>query len=641
MGNVFTTLDLLIFFGSLVLVMAVGLWAGRREDTAADYFLAGRKTRWWGIAGSIFGSNVSASHMVGMMGIGFTVGFAQSHFEFTAIAGLLILCYGFLPVYRRLRLYTLSEYLSHRYGESSRILYAVIILILIVIVEMVPSFYIGSRSLNILLQSDAGTTQMLNPLEQSANLTTPDAATPTKIQINRQFYIYGILLMALVTGTYTFFGGLKAVIVTDVIQSVLMIAAGIVVAILTFSQPEIGGWAGMRQLDAAGRDMMHLYLPTDHPDLPWSGVLTGLMILHFYYWGTNQFIVQRALSARSDREGRIGIITAGFFKLLIPFFSIGTGVAAFYLFQSKGIAADGDVAFPMLMRNVVAPVGYGVVGLVAAGLIGAILSSLDSMMNSAATVVTMDFYKRYINPNASERALIWMGRAWIAIFVTAAAVLCIFTMDPNSDKSFFLQIAAHQGNLVAGIVVAFGLGMVWRRATAMGATAAILTGITVSYGLPAAWTMLPAGSWPIETFGERLNFMHTAISSAACAAFVHVLVSLATTPDAEKAKYTWTELGGHDPRVLKRTGAVVVLSLAIFAFLGYLVYRDRTAPPVAGAIAAVWTWAMFLSAAINAIKRAKMNEPEHEAGATTLLKEDRFWAGLLAGAAVFMLYYFY
>ena len=146
-----STLDLLIFFGSILGIMVLGLWAGRKEESSDDYFLAGRSSRWFGVAGSIFGSNVSANHIVGMMGVGFSVGFAQSHFEISAIAGLLLLCYCFLPMYRRLNIYTLSEYLSSRYNDSCRIAYAIIMLIIIVVIQMVPGYYIGSRSLNLLL----------------------------------------------------------------------------------------------------------------------------------------------------------------------------------------------------------------------------------------------------------------------------------------------------------------------------------------------------------------------------------------------------------------------------------------------------------------------------------------------------------
>ena len=243
----------------------------------------------------------------------------------------------------------------------------------------------------------------------------------------------------------------------------------------------------MRALDSKGKDLVHLYLPSDHPQRPWSGMLSGLMVLHFYYWGANQFIVQRALAAKTDKEARAGIITAGFVKLLIPFISIGTGIAAYYIFADRmpGVQVDGDTAFPLLLREVVAPAGVaGLVGLVAAGLIGAILSSVDSMLNSAATLITFDFYKRFVNPEASDKQLIRMGRALIGVMVIGCALLTIVVFDPNTKQLFFTYVASHQSKLVGGVVVAFAVGMLWKGATASGGFA--------SHAVAAASALLPS-----------------------------------------------------------------------------------------------------------------------------------------------------
>jgi SSS family solute:Na+ symporter len=703
-GQLLSTLDIVIFFGSLLGIMAVGLWVGRKEESASDYFLAGKSSRWWGVAGSIFGSNVSANHIVGMMGVGFSVGFAQSHFEISAIFGLLLLCYGFLPVYRKLNLYTLSEYMSKRYDDRSRVAYAVIMVVVILVIQMVPGFYIGSRSLNILLQ-DGQTAAVVASVNGAGEVTAVeinqagggyvnaasvvfeaeqgegavaelvvtdgaitavnvtaagsgyDPTLPPKVSVvggasfdaqlkpgdvNPKYYIIGIILMALVTGSYTIFGGLKAVIFTDVIQSVLMLIGGLIVAYLTFSQPEIGGWMGMRELDAAagaateGASKMSLYKPANHGQLPWTGVLSGLMVLHFYYWGTNQFIVQRALAARSDKEARLGIIVAGFFKLLIPFMSIGAGIAAFYLFQMRGMNVTQDAAFTELMKLLVAPVGYGLVGIVAAGLIGAILSSLDSMMNSGATIITFDFYKKYIDPDAPEKKLIFLGRIFITVFLVLAAGICIFTMDPNSSDSFFLHIASHQSKLVAGVVVAFALGMFWKRATGAGAITAIIAGVVCSYGLPYLYeATLGQVGYFAETFGPTLNFMHAVFISAIISTVLHVVVSLNTQPDAEKAKYMWTELGGHDPRALGRALKAIGISLGLFVVLALLMTKDVLSPLIAALAAGGWTLAAFLKCAMAAIAEGSEGDESK-----SLFKEDRFWAGLLCATAVFMLFYF-
>ena len=638
MGS-FSPLDLAIFSGTLMVVMGVGLWAGRKEETTEDYYLAGKSTRWWGVAGSILGSNISANHMVGMMGVGFTLGFVESQFEISAIAGLLLLCYGFLPVYRRLNVYTLSEYLGRRYNESCRIIYALVTIVIIVGVQMMSGFYIGSRSLNILLLDDVGVQVAADTEELAAASDAHEAASPQKVRIDKRSYVIGILAMALIAGTYTIVGGLKAVIVTDVIQSVMMILAAAIVAVLTLGSQEIGGWSAMMALDADQGDAakMHLYLPSNHPERPWTGMLSGLIILHFNYWGTNQFIVQRALSARSDREGRVGVIVAGFFKLLIPFISIGTGVAAYYLFMQRmpGVQLDGDTAFPMLMRQVVSPVGAGMVGIVAAGLIGAILSSIDSMLNSGATIVTFDLYRRYCRPAASDRELVMVGRVCIAVFVIGAAVLAIVFMDPNREEHFFTTVAGHTSKLVTGIVVAFALGMFWRRANGLGALAAIVAGMVCSYGTPILYSELLAplpgmAKW----FGQELNFFHSAFVAAIVSALVHVAVSLSTPAEPEKQRLTWAELGGHAPATVPRVVFWLSVTIVFYGLLGALMAYSILPNPVAGLIAAAWTFAMFA-----ALARAQLFR-DGRSGLGAWLGEDRIWAGILAATAVYMMYHY-
>jgi len=627
-GSFLTTLDFVVFFGSLLGVMALGLWAGRNESSTKDYFLAGRNVRWWGVAGSIFGSNISANHMVGMMGVGFTLGFAESHFEITAIAGLLLLCYCFLPVYRKLNIYTLSDYLSRRYDDKSRVAYSVIMVLIITMVMMLPAFYIGSRSVNFLLVDQEHINEVLRASAGGEAQT---------IQIDKTYYILGVLIMALVTGVYTIVGGLKAVIVTDVLQSVLMLAGALIVAWFTFG--EVGGWNGMRTLDAEGKDLVHLYLPSDHPQRPWSGMLSGLMVLHFYYWGANQFIVQRALAAKSDKEARVGIITAGFVKLLIPFISIGTGIAAYYVFAERmpGVQVDGDTAFPLLLREVVAPAGIaGLVGLVAAGLIGAILSSVDSMMNSAATLITFDFYKRFVNPQASDKQLIRMGRVLIGVMVVGCALLTIIVFDPNTKQLFFTYVASHQSKLVGGVVVAFAVGMLWKGATAAGGFASIITGVVVSYlVVPVYGATLGKTEFFSGMFGPSLNFFHGVFVAAIFAVLANIIVSKMTQSDEQKSSLTFVGLGVFTEASLHTLITKVTLSLLLYVLLGFLMWQEIAVPLVAALIASTWTWLMFINTKLQSLLTASSEDR-----AQSLIRDDKFWGGLLAACAIFMLFYF-
>ena len=514
------TLDIVIFLASIAAVLGIGLWAGRKEETAADFFLAGRTVPWWGVAGSVFGTNVSAEHLVGMLGIGYSIGFAQAHFEFLAIAGLLLLAFLFLPLYRSMGLFTLSEYLAKRYDNRSSALYSGFNILTIVIVRMALGFYIGARALSYLLDG-------------------------TALQIS---YTAGIAIFALVTATYTIVGGLKAVIWTDVMQSVLLLLAGIFVAVLVFGHPEVGGLGGLLAKDSAlpaAEQKFHLYLPTDHPQLPWTGVFSGLLIIHIFYWSTNQFIAQRALAAKSDFDARMGLLAAGFLKLLIPFVSIATGVAAGLLFDSS--LARGEIsalplpddAFPLLVQMIV-PAGYGLVGIITAGLIGAILSSIDSMMNSGATLLTFDFYRKYVDPDAPERKLILVGRLCIVGFVLIAACIAAVIYTEDAADNFFLKVPAQMGHVVPGIAVAFLGGMLWRRASAAGSFWALLVSPLFSFAIQWLYGLWAAGSVLEPLFGAQLNFLHrTALTSVFALAILVWVSSRGQSSPADVAQYTW------------------------------------------------------------------------------------------------------
>jgi len=705
LGLAFGVWDLVIFFVALIGAMTVGFIAGRKEETSEDYFLAGRSIPWWGVAGSIFGSNVSANHMVGMMGVGLSIGFAQSHFEIGAIAGLTLLCYGFLPVYRKLNLYTLSEYLEQRYDHRSRLSYATIMIIIMALIQLVPGLYIGARSMCVLAGDFA-----VEQLDENGDLIPavaegePANTTPVaKHRVKQAWYITFVLSLAIIAASYTILGGLKAVVWTDFIQSILLLGAGIVVAVLVFNH--VGGWAHVMDLDRAMESRkMSLYLPMNHPDLPWTGVFSGLMVMHFFYWGTNQFIVQRALGARSDREARLGIIAAGFLKLLIPFFAIAGGVGAFYMFQQQYPLRQipADTAFTEAVKLVI-PMGYGLIGLIAAGLIGAILSSIDSMMNSAATLVSIDVYKRYFRPDASDKEMIRVGQISILAFVSVAALLAILVLNPNSEANFFITIADYQNYFTPGLLVAFGLGMLWRRGTPLAGFATIIAGVVFSFGVAWAYNsyvdttphmyaviqktetvaelsekdMPPRllGKSPAEQqevvaahektldqpvaligskrnligyLGVRLNFFHRVVGVILLCGLVYIGVSLCTTPDPEKSRLVWTDLGGHKPIVLRLLLLGVGLSLAFLAGLGFMMVSGYVTPLSAGLIGGGWVFAMFAGSILwskrtGAPEKGKtVEKPQDKPGDPLLdfVSDDRFWSGLLCGAAVFLLYYF-
>src|SRR5262249_95349 len=289
----------------------------------------------------------------------------------------------FLPFYRRMGVYTLSEYLGRRFDDRSLLVYSITNMAFLLI-QMVGTMMLGALTI--------------------ATLT---ADSPYAIS-----YPLAVTMLAGVSTAHTPSGGLKADIFNDVVQSILLLIGSGLLAVLAIWHPNVGGLSGLLERQP---EKFHVFFAADHPQLPWSGVLSGLMVMHMYYWGTNQFIVQRTLGARSDWDARLGTITAGFFKLLIPFLCIVPGMASGYILAIDP-ACESDTAFAGLTRELL-PAGYGLVGIVMAGLVAGILSTIDSMMNSTATLFTFDIYKKYIRPDASEMRLIWVGRGAMMLMV--------------------------------------------------------------------------------------------------------------------------------------------------------------------------------------------------------------------------------
>ncbi len=597
-------LDLFVLITSLVLVMAVGLLAGRREETEEDYFLAGRSVRWWGVAGSIFATNVSANHLVGMLGVGFSIGFAQSHFELGAIFALLLLAYVLLPVYTRLRIYTLSQYLAIRYDERVAIAYSVFTLFLIV-VQMTALFYIGSRSLNLLLGENA------------------------------PGYVGGILLLASVSAVYTIFGGLKAVIWTDVVQTGLLLAAGVLVALATFAEPEVGGFSGLLERDAAlpvAEQKMHLYLPASHPEVPWTGVFTGLLLMHVSFWCTNQTIVQRTMAAASLRQARAGILLGGSLKLLVPFFSVAAGVAAAQLFAVRlpETSVSPDDAFPTLM-TLVLPMGYGLQGLVAAGLVGAILSTLDSLMNSGATLAVVDLYQKHVEPDATDARLVALGRLCVLGLAASSALMAAATYDPESRGLFFLGLTRQISYLTPGMLVAFLLGMADPGARARGALVAIAAAPLLGLGLESAYAALapitPLPGW----LGPQLNFMHRTFLTIVLCFALHALVSRTAAADPA-ARSRFARSGGLPAGQLRPLTYAFFAWTAGNALLAGLVVAGWLPPWLAGLAGAAFTLAIFGAFSRRHPRASEVADEE---------PDDRLWAGLLAAATTFLLFAFF
>ncbi|MBI3837516.1 MAG: sodium/solute symporter [Planctomycetia bacterium] len=496
-------LDFVILAGSVIAVTLFGMWVGRKEEGTSDYYLAGKSVAWWAVAGSIFGTNISSHHMVGMMGAGLKEGFAQANFEFGAIFGLLMLCYFFLPFYRRMGVYTLSEYLGRRFDDRSRLLYSITNMAFLLI-QMCGTLILGALTVRKLTEGS-------------------DYAIS---------YEWSVWLLAGVAAAYTVFGGLKAVIYTDVVQSLLLLIGSGIIAVLAIYHPNVGGISGLLTKQP---EKFHVFFEASHPQLPWSGVLTGLMVLHFYYWGTNQFMVQRALGAKTGWDARLGTIVAGFFKLAIPFLCIVPGMAAGYIL-SINAETESDTAFAGLTRTLL-PSGYGLVGLVMAGLVGGILSTIDSMMNSTATLFTFDIYQKYIRRDASEMRLIWVGRAAMMVLVGLAIWLSLYF--GQTQGGIFNKMADYNAYLVPGVLVAFMAGILQPAITPTASCVCIVAGPIISVALERT-------SYSILDH-DLQAFHRTGLATVACY-LVLAVVSLGTQSQrsAEREQYTWARYR-HDP----------------------------------------------------------------------------------------------
>jgi solute:Na+ symporter, SSS family len=593
-----STIDLIVVVLLLLFLVVASLYSSFKKKDAETYFMAGRSLKWYSVAGSIFGTNIHAQQIVGMMGVGYSVGFAQSHYEIWAIPAILILAYVFIPLYRKGQFFTLSQFLEQRYNAQARLAYTVLIITFITI-TLVGSFYIGSRMLGLLTQ---GTGYELS-------------------------YGQGILLIAIITILFTVLGGMESVVTADNILTVIMITAVVLMGTMTYMQPEIGGLTGLLKIDHAAANKMHLYLPANHKDLPWLGIFSGLTILNLFYWTTNQYQVQRVLAAKTDRDAKLGIIAAGFLKLLIPFFSIGAGTAAFYLFKARlgENAIKPDDTFLMLLKTVV-PDGYGVKGLILAGLICAIFSAIYSMMNSVSTMAAYDIFKKYVKPKAPDNEVVRFGQLFVVLMCAVACVLAWATFDPNSNGNFFLDIAKRTSYIKPGLVITFFWGILWRQTNPLAAVIVLLgcpfIGLGCDWMYENVLTNIPIVR---NTFGETFGFLYRVFSISVLGSILLVILSKIfnkNQPDLDKgAAYELVIPFSGIGKVLLQIAAIHIPIL-------FLAYQGILSPQMLAIPAAILTFLLCL----YYWKRTDYETPFY--------KSDIFYAGLLSGAMVWMMYFF-
>lgn len=451
----FSTLDLVTFVGFLLFVVGVSVYASRKEDSEEDYFLAGRKLTWWLIGFSLIASNISSEHFIGMSGKGYSLGLAIASYEWMAAVTLIIVAIFFLPKFLRTGIYTIPEFLEYRYNSKARLLMAVYMMAFYVVVTLATVLYSGALAIHAIFD---------------VNL------------------VFAIWMIGLVAGAYTIYGGLKAVVWSDLIQGATLLLGGLVVVVLAMDK--VGGWDNFV---ANSGDKLHTVLPWDHPEMPWVAVFVGgLWLPNIFYWGLNQFITQRTLGAKSIEEGQKGILFGATMKLLIPVIVVFPGIIAFELYADK--IDKADMAYPYLLKEVLPA---GLLGIMFAALFGAVMSTLDSMLNSAATIFTMDIYKPYFNKTADSKKLIRVGRITTLVLVIIG---CLWAPVVGSFDSLYDYIQKFWGLIQGGIVAAFIFGLAWKKVPPAAAIGAMLLNVPV-YGACLIYDeFLPEGS--------KIAFLH-------------------------------------------------------------------------------------------------------------------------------------
>jgi SSS family solute:Na+ symporter len=432
-------LDIAVFSGCIFAVVAFSMYKSRQESTSEDYFLAGRGLVWPLIGLSIVAANLSTEQFVGMAGQGAgDVGLAVSNWQLTGAAGIIFVAFFFLPRFLKAGIYTMPEYLEYRYNSLARSIMAIYTVIIYVLVTSATVLYSGGLTIHTIFDL---------PLVQA------------------------VWLVGIIAALYTVWGGLKAVAWADLFQGSGLLIGGLITLVLGLQA--VGGLSSFLEVNA---DRLHMILPADHPQLPWTGLVAGMWIPIFYYCGLNQFIVQRTLAAKTLRQGQLGIIFAAGLWVLVPFLIVFPGIIAVQLYGDT--MANPDQAYPILIRNLI-PAGLR--GFMFAAIAGAVISSLASMLNSASTIFTLDLYKRHIAPEASQRFLVNTGRATTVVFVVIGCLIAPF-LGHERFGGIFNYIQEFQGYISPGILAAFVFGFVVKAAPQAAGATALLVSAPV-YGL--------------------------------------------------------------------------------------------------------------------------------------------------------------
>jgi SSS family solute:Na+ symporter len=483
--NAFQTLDWIVVGAYFLIVMGISWWSMRqKQDSSTEYFLAGRHVGWFVIGASIFASNIGAEHVVGLAGTAAKTGVAMGMYELHSWL-VLVLGWVFIPFYMRSRVFTMPEFLEKRYSPTARWFLSLTALISYVLTKVAVNVYAGAVVFQVLMGIDFWT---------------------------------GALIILILTGIYTVLGGLRAVVYTEAMQAIVLIGGSIVVTVAGIIK--LGGWGNL--VSIAGADHLNLFLPANHPEFPWPGMVLAPPIVGLWYWCTDQYIVQRALAAKNEAQARRGSIFASYLKLFPFFIFILPGVMAFALAKSGQLSLDrADMAFPAMVKALL-PIGLR--GLVVGGLLAALMSSLAAVFNSCSTLFTMDIYKK-VRPQSSERQLVRVGRIATGIVVLTGVLWIPFMKNISSELYHYLQSV--QSYLGPPIAAVFLLGVFWKRINSRGAVSALVGGFVLGMlRLIAELNKSSLSGWLYQF--ANVSFLYFCIALFLVSTAIMVVVSLLT-----------------------------------------------------------------------------------------------------------------
>ena len=491
---------ILIYF---ILLLTVGFYFSRKEISSTEYFLAGRRVGWIAIGASLFASNISSEHFIGLAGSGASRGLAVGHFEWIACFILLILGWFFVPFYLKSGVFTMPEFLEKRYNKSSRMYLTSISIVGYVLTKISVTLFAGGLLLHEILGWDIATSA---------------------------------IIMVIVAGIYTIAGGLKAIVHVDILQSLVLIFGATTLTILGLH--EVGGFSGLQT--KVPIDFFNMFKPLSDPDFPWTGIIFGAPILGVWYWCTDQYIVQRVLGGKNINHARSGTILAAFLKILPVFILVLPGVIAYAYFNDPSI---GDKAYPLLVASNLLPVG--IKGIVIASLLAALISSLASCFNSSSTLFTMDFYREF-RPRSTEKELVLVGRLATTALVILGILWVPFIKYISSQIYIYLQSV--QAYISPPIAAVFILGILWKRVNGKGAIWSLISGAIIGAFRLVIELLYKAGKihGSFLQIVAEVNFLHFAIFLFILSASILVLVSFLTNPPAREKLTGLTFATAHE-----------------------------------------------------------------------------------------------